>query len=240
VTVYDMQDTITPQHRAGTVDRTVTHGTPTIVAADDKRLAALERRIDSLNREINRLRARPSVRPASGGTPSPDRTNPGNSGTLATPTADATGAFNITPEDEAYFAAVQERIQYRRRIDGMAQNVMRRVERLATRGEIGALDEPTKEKLKLLVHGYVTSSDALANRYLRKPDADMKAKTNEERRDLMAAERDRLVEVARQELVPLVGAVDAEKVAKETIQSPWGLRYRNRTGAGGSPRRRNR
>jgi hypothetical protein len=210
------------------------------------RVGVLERQVSDLTRELARVRDRAAPGAAAGAgthgggahaSPGDGPARPAGSGSDDasdddydgfTPARDSGGSFVITSEDEAYFEAVQEKIQQRRRLDGMVNNTMRRVERLATRGEMGALTDNVRAQIEPIVREYVHLSDDMLQRYLRKPTGEIAALDQQQRRDRMDAERTVAVAQARDRLTPILGAVDAEKVAETVIQGNWGLRYRDR------------
>ncbi len=137
------------------------------------------------------------------------------------------GAFAITEKEEEYFLALKERVEHRQRIDGQTRSVMTRIERLASRGEIGALPQPTRERVETIVRGFVRAGEDLLVRYVRSPAPEIAALGAEQRRDAMMRERDDLVARAKAALEPVVGAADAAKMAEESLQNPWGLRGRD-------------
>ena len=212
-------------------------------AREAERMLTMERQIAELTTELKRLRDRPPQVikvPGEGSARVPDASSSGDgpyaggSGVLsgADHPRDAEGEFLLTDEDEALFLALQRRVQERQRIDGMTRNIIRRVERLASRGEIGALDDHKKAELEPIIQRYVVAGDHLVSRFVREPTEDIQSLTAEQRRDMIQNERDVLVEKAVLEMAPLLGDADALKVAEESLQNPWGLRFgRNRRGA---------
>jgi hypothetical protein len=213
--------------------------------AEAARVEALERQIAELGREVKRLRERP---PAALAAPAGVETD-----AAASPAAEpgdqlpsagaedllnaaarprgADGAFLLTEEDEALFLALQKKVQERQRIEGMTRNMMRRIERLSSRGEIAVLDEHKRAQLEPILQRFMIAGDQLVSRYVRDPSPDVSNLTTEQRRDMVQAERDVLVEKAVMEMAPLLGDADALKVAEESLQNPWGLRFgRSRRG----------
>jgi len=248
--VFELSAEVDGATRRAATDPAPNRGVSVAEAAESTRVQALENELAKLRGDVRGLRiqlenaervaeaarrAAGSNGGAEGGEPPAYGTLPEGGDPFADPERDASGEFVITDEAEAYFLAVQERVQRRRRIDGMVRNVMRRVERLATRGEIAALPADRMAEVEKTIRKYVLAGDDLVTSYVREPDATKQALTAEQRRDQLAAERTQLVEQAQRDLVPLVGEVDAVKVAEESLQNPWGLR-RDR-GLGGTGRR---
>jgi len=204
-------------------------------APDTARVEALERRTSGLLQEIERLRRRVAARPM---VAAPRSAEAGSSAgsedvrvadtegllTAARRDRDAGGKFILTEEDEELFLALEKRAQRRRRIDSTTRNVMRRIERLAQKGEIQAIPPTDTAKVEGVLKRYVEAGDDLISRYLREPSEDIRALSLNDRRAQLAAERDELVERAASELSSLVGAADATTVAETSLQSPWGRR----------------
>ncbi len=217
--------------------------------ADGARIEALERRLAALQLEYDAQKRRltilanaaeaasavprePGASPAEHGADGPPDPHAFASG--LNPRRGPDGAFEITREEEDYYIALKERVEVRTRIDQQTKSVMSRIERLAGRGEIGALPGPTRDRVEGIVRGFVAAGDDLVVRYLRSPSAEIAALGPEQRRDAMMRDRDELVQRAKSALEPVVGAADAAKVAEESLQNPWGLRGRD------SGERRNR
>ena len=205
---------------------------------DSIRVKELEGRVTTLQREIGHLRnsvraARNDAAAAVARRDDDDRDDrldgPSSDIVLTAPDRqkDGAGKFLISEEDEDFFIAIQDRVQRRRRIDGMTRNVMRRVDRLASRGEIQALPDDRREVVEKTIRKYVVAGDDLVTTYVRDPVERIRGMTSEERRDMLANERSDLVAAAQQDLVPLLGEIDAAKVAEQSLQSPWGGRRRN-------------
>ena len=144
------------------------------------------------------------------------------------------GTFQVTEQDMDYFLAVQRRVERKRRIAGMTRNVMRRIDRMADKGEISALSDDLRGKVEETIHSFVAEGDDLVTRYIRQPDAEVEAMSADERRERMTEVRDRIVAEAQRALEPLIGNQDAGIVAENSLQNPWGVRLR------GSKRRRDR
>jgi len=248
--VFKLSGEVDAASRRVATDSAPTRGVTVAEAGESARVLALESELAKVRGDVRGLRiqlenaeraaadaarrAAGSSAGAEGGEPAygalPEGGDP-----LAEHPRDEAGEFVITDEAEDYFLAVQERVQRRRRIDGMVRNVMRRVERLASRGEIAALPADRMAEVEKTIRKYVIAGDDLVTSYVREPDEAKQVLTAEQRRDQLAAERTQLVQQAQRDLVPLVGEVDAAKVAEESLQNPWGLR-RDR-GLGGTGRR---
>jgi len=231
------------------------------VAGDESdldRIVALESRTTELARANDQLRTRleeaeRSLRAAreafartlravqSGATPGD--TDPGAGDPNATGSGlnvggphefDEHGQPVVTAEDEEFFLAVQQRVERRRRIDGMTRNVMRRVDRLVDRGEIGRLTPDIRAAVEERVKRYVAAGDDLVTRYVRDPTPEIEGMSRDDRNRSMTEERDKLVADAQRELEPLVGDSDASMIADVSLQNPWGLRVsRDRAGNSG-------
>ena len=204
-------------------------------SADSGRIETLERHTSRLRQEVERLRrkvaVRPLVAPPPGATAAPaagseDARVPDTEGmlTAARRERDLDGKFVLTDEDEELFLALEKRAQRRRRIDSTTKNVMRRIDRMAQKGEIQAIPAQDNAKVKVVLRRYVEAGDDLISRYLREPSADIQALSLNDRRQQLAGDRDQLVEQAAAELSPLVGSTDATSVAEASLQSPWGRR----------------
>ncbi|MHC4134186.1 MAG: hypothetical protein ACYS0K_04295 [Planctomycetota bacterium] len=206
-----------------------------VESPDTARIEKLERHTSGLLQEIDRLRRKVAVRPVVAPRPSAetgpsagseDARVPDSEGllTAARRDRDPSGKFVLTDEDEELFLALEKRAQRRRRIESTTRNVMRRVERLAQKGEIQAISPTDNAKVEGVLRRYVEAGDDLISRYLREPSEDIKALSLNDRRQQLAGDRDQLVEQAALELAPLVGAADATTVAEASLQSPWGRR----------------
>ena len=219
----------------------------TAESSDTTRVEALERRTSGLRQEIERLRRQVAARPMVAAPRSADAGGPSAGAedvrvadtdgllTAARRDRDAAGNFVLTEADEELFLALEQRAQRRRRIESTTRNVMRRIERLAQKGEIQAIPPTDTAKVEGVLKRYVEAGDDLISRYLRKPSEDIRALSLNDRRAQLAAERDQLVEQAAAELGPLVGTADAVTVAETSLQSPWGRRpdrLGRRTGGG--------
>jgi hypothetical protein len=238
ITIYNLSDevgSLRQRAQTGAGRRAVAAEAP-----DMARVEALERRTSEILREIERLRRRVAARPLVVPAPSGEAdSSAGSEGarvpdtegllTAAGRDRDAGGKFVLTDEDEELFLALEKRAQRRRRIESTTKNVMRRIERLAQKGEIQAISPTDTEKVEGVLKRYVEAGDDLISRYLREPSADIRALSLTDRRAQLAAERDQLVEQAATELSSLVGTADANTVAEASLQSPWGRRT-NRLG----------
>jgi len=204
------------------------------IEALERRLAALQLEYDAQKRRLTILAnaaeaaaglpREPGAAPLGNGADGPPDP-PAFAGGLS-PRRGPDGSFEITREEEDYYLALKERVEIRTRIDTQTKSVMNRIERLAGRGEIGALPPPTRDRVEGIVRGFVAAGDDLVVRYLRAPSAEIAALSPEQRRDAMMRDRDELVQRAKIALEPVVGAADAAKVAEESLQNPWGLRSR--------------
>ncbi|MHC4224450.1 MAG: hypothetical protein ACYSUN_10710 [Planctomycetota bacterium] len=210
---------------------------------DPTRVASLEGQLADLSKQYMRLRKEwekerkagarlPSENRASGAPADdarlPDPEPRSYDGAPGEPQRDPDGAFLISDEEEEYFMAVQKRVERRRRIDGMTKNLMRRVERMVGAGEIQTLRSEDKNKLERIVRRYVVAGDDLVNRYVREQPDDVAALSSDDKRNALREGRDALSVQAQEELIPLLGAEDAAKVAEKTFQNPWGGRFGSR------------
>jgi len=212
-------------------------------ALDPARVDSLEGQLADLSKQYMRLRKewekerkasarlpsenRASGAPADDARP-PDREPRSYDGVPGEPQREPDGEFLISEEEEEYFMAVQKRVERRRRVDGMTRNLMRRVERMAGAGEIQTLQPESQKKLERIVRRYVVEGDDLVNRYVREPSGDAAALSSDDKRNALREGRDALSVQAQEELIPLLGAEDAAKVAEKTFQNPWGGRFSNR------------
>ncbi|MHC4548173.1 MAG: hypothetical protein ACYTEZ_05285 [Planctomycetota bacterium] len=204
---------------------------PVEPSPDAARISTLEERLARLTREVERagrpaaatppLAAREPVPPSTGEAPRP-RAEVDSALSASERPRDAEGRFVLTEQDEELFLALQQRAERRRRIDATTRNIMRRLDRMATKGDIQVLQD--REKVEAVLKNYITAGDDLVTRYLRQPPADIKALDPQERREQLGAERDRLVEQAQLDLEPLLGQQDAAAVAEASLQNPWGRR----------------
>ena len=211
--------------------------------ADAARISTLEMRLANLRSEVERLRKRKPASPpriespnaaASPGAEQPAGLEPEN----APRQRDAEGNFVISEEDEVYFVAVQKRVQYKQRIDGQTRNAMRRVDRLATRGEIGALAEQTRSDVGRIIRRFVVAADDTLGRYVRNPSEEIRSLSREQRTQKFRADREELVAQAQTALEPVLGVEDAGQVAQiaVTFNKKWG--YLLKQGADGGSRKR--
>ncbi|MGQ0613447.1 MAG: hypothetical protein ACT4PV_06915 [Planctomycetaceae bacterium] len=200
-------------------------------AAQADELRLLRRDVVSLKAQIadlERRRASEAERsPATSPDPAPGSGDPervaapDRASAPPAPERDAQGDWVITDEQVEYAAALQREVDRRRRQEGMARNVMRRIDSLAARGEIAAVQDQRRTEVEAIVKKYVARADDVVQRIARNPgDADA-ALTAEARRDLMQQERDQLAAAARQELVPLVGERDAGEIAENALISSY-------------------
>jgi hypothetical protein len=211
-----------------------------------ERLSVLERQLDELREEVVWLRREqetlrnarlatargareegaPSSAPVAERPPAASGEEAAIFGTDAQRGPD--GDFVITEEEEAYFMAIQRRVERRRRIDGLTRSLMRRVDRMATNGDIGALREETRREVERVVRDYVRAGEDIVARYVRNPAEDVKDLGSEEKREAMRAEREVVITSAQQALANVLGPQDAATVAEKTFQNPWGSRLKNR------------
>ncbi|MHC5044213.1 MAG: hypothetical protein ACYTGI_17770 [Planctomycetota bacterium] len=234
VTTYNLSDEVGSLRQrapAGSGRRAVAE-TP-----DSDRIQKLERDTSRLLQEVERLRRKVAARPLVVPAPSGESKSSGGSEDLGARVPDteslltagrrdrdAAGKFVLTDEDEELFLALEKRAQRRRRIESTTRNVMRRIERLAQKGDIQALAAQDKPKVEGVLKRYVEAGDDLITRYLREPTDDIKALSINDRRQQLSVDRDQLVEQAALELAPLLGSTDATAVAEASLQSPWGRR----------------
>ena len=100
---------------------------------------------------------------------------------------------------------------------------MRRVDRLATRGEIGALTEQTRSDVGRIIRRFVVAADDTLGRYVRNPSEEIRSLSREQRTQKFRADREELVAQAQTALDPLLGVEDAAKVAQiaVTFNKDW-------------------
>jgi len=145
---------------------------------------------------------------------------------LSEPERNPDGEFDISQQDEEFFLAVQKRIEKKRRVSGLTRNVMRRIDRMADKGEIGNVDDETRLEIEQTVRSFVAAGDDIVTRYIREPTEELRLMDSEKRRDEMSDARDKLVAEAQRALTPVLGDVDAAAVAQASLQNPWGVRLR--------------
>ena len=136
----------------------------------------------------------------------------------------------VTPEDEAWYTAVKESVDRKRRIQGQLTNTMRRIDRLATSGAIVALPDNQRADVEKVVLDYVTAADDLLTRYVRKPTDELKALPAAQRREAMNKDRDEIVREAELALAPLLGDADTQTIVERTLRSRRTWRGSNRFG----------
>jgi hypothetical protein len=140
------------------------------------------------------------------------------------------GDFQITAEEEAYFMAIQRRVERRRRIDGLTRSLLRRVDRMVTNGEIGELRAETRRDVERAIRDYVSAGEDIVARYVRQPSEEVAQLSSDEKREAMRIEREAVITSARQALANVLGPQDASAVSEKTFQNPWGSRLKNRRG----------
>jgi hypothetical protein len=183
------------------------------------RLGRTEKELRAARAEISRLR-----RGSGEGTDGPLPEDTGDARPfLDDPSRDEAGEFDITEEDEEYFVAIQKRIERKRRVTGLTRNVMRRIDRMVEKGEIGTVDASVRAEIEQTVRSFVAAGDDIVTRYVREP---VETLSPDERKNRMSDERDKLVAEAQAALTPLVGEQDAVAVAQASLQNPWGVRMR--------------
>jgi len=201
-------------------------------AARSARLTGLERgqarltsEIKDLKRRLERIlslqarRSAPAPVGASGnGSPLPPDS------VAVGPKRDLLGNFIVAPEDEEYFMAVQKRVERRRRIDGMTRNLMRRIDRMEQNGDITALDPGVREKVETALRRYVVGGDDLVTKWVREPGEEIRAMSQQQRREEMGAERATIAEEAQRALEASLGPELAQKIGERVLQSSWGVR----------------
>jgi len=237
ISVWNLRDSANSSSSRVTVPaRTVPVRDPVAEARE----AELERRIGQLQDEVatlrRELRSRPdpaaSASPGNGGGPGDGEPGGWNDYPPIDPSGryprDANGDFLVTPEDVAYFTEVQQRVERRRRVEGMIRGVMLRVDRLEKRGEIRPLPDDRRREVEDVIRKYVAKGDDLLTRYVRSPDEELRSLSPEQRRDELATARSDIVAAAQSALEPILGVEDAAKVAEESLQRPWGLRGASR------------
>jgi len=192
----------------------------------DKRIMTLMEEIASLKRE---LQSRPAVPVAS---PPSDVAGGGGPGEGGPPPLapspgvrqrDLNGELVITEEDVELFQKVQEHVLRQQAVDNQTRSVMLRVDRMGGRGDIVPLTGDHRREVEAVLRKYVASGHDLTGRYLRSPDPDIEELDTEQRRERLMQGRTELVAQARRELEPMVGVEDAQKIAEEALQRPWGL-----------------
>jgi hypothetical protein len=239
IVVVDLSGEISDRRldRPGSIGSRTGSGEP---AVRPEEMAKLESRLGDLARQSNRLverlgRTEKDLRAARaevsrlrrGSADGTDGPLPEESGDarpfLDGPTRNEAGEFDITEEDEEYFAAIQKRIERKRRVTGLTRNVMRRIDRMVDKGEIGTVDESVRAEIEQTVRSFVASGDDIVTRYVRNP---VETLSPDERKTRMSDERDKLVAEAQSALTPLIGEQDAALVAQASLQNPWGVRLR--------------
>jgi hypothetical protein len=141
--------------------------------------------------------------------------------------------FAVTAEDEAWYTAVKEAVDRKRRIKGQLTNTMRRIDRLASSGAINPVPATERAGVEKIVLNYVTAADDLLTRYVRKPSEELKALAGDQRREAMRKDRDEIVKEAERELLPILGDVDTQTIVERTLRSRRSWRGNERMGLGG-------
>ena len=196
------------------------------------RIDSLDQRFSQLLNEMKVLRRRSAAAPPRVAAPSnvdrpaaPPALAAGGGFLNATDRVrDGNGEFMLTEADEELFLALQQRAQRRQRIESTTKGVMRRIDRMADKGEMAAIPEADRANVRAVIKRYVASGEDMMRHYVRQPSEATRLLTFEERRTQYGAERDELVAQATLELAPLLGEADAAKAAEAGLQSPWGRR----------------
>ena len=136
------------------------------------------------------------------------------------------GEFVITEEEMGYFRAVQAKIDRQRRIDGQTRNYLRRIDSLVQRSEIAEIPEKKRGELETVLRKFVTLNDDLVTTYVRQPTAAVRNLPDDEKREQLAAEREKFSERAKRALEEILPPEDVAKVAERVFTNPWGLRPR--------------
>jgi hypothetical protein len=227
VAVLNLSDQVSTASRRGTVVARKGAEEP---ALNRDEIEKLLRQIDKLSRDLQTVRgeqrktaAALARRLARG---DGDSIGTGNGGGRIDNDPDSPGSpapglprGEVSEEDEAWYTAVKESVDRKRRINGQLTNTMRRIERLAASGAINVLPEDQKADIEKIVLNYVTSADDLLTRYVRKPSEALKALPGEQRREAMKKDRDDIVKEAELALAPLLGDADTETVVERTLRS---------------------
>jgi hypothetical protein len=200
-------------------------------------VSTLEARIDSLLKQIEELRKeqRNTVsllsRTPTTSTKSTERipaevtTEPGLAGAER-----HAGDIRVTEQDEAFYLAVKESVDRKRRIEAQVDNTMRRIDRLAEQNAIQPVEGEARRKVERAIVKYTAAADDLLTRYFRKPNDQLKAMPVDQRREAVRSERDTIVATATQELTAAVGQADAEVIHEKLLKN---VRRIQRTAADG-------
>lgn len=194
-----------------------------------ERMQRLEREIDRLQSELDRVGREPAGGREAGGAEVPAQAPAAEPKEPFVPEKDAAGDWIITPEAEEYFIALQQRADRRRRVDAMARASMRRIDALVSKNEIAALREETRTQIDAVVRRYAAATDDVYQKYFRDPQEEPAGMTGEERREAIRRDRDALFAQALRDLEPIVGGNDAKRIAESSFQIGGG-RARNAIG----------
>jgi len=228
VALFNLDDKVSLSTRrvGGSGSRTVAVEDPGTAAHIEK----LEGRIDRLLKEVEGLRrrqrqnstalARAAARGRGGskGTDGDTKRVEEDPDSLSRPARDAEGVA-VSVADEAWYVAVKDSVDRKRRISGQLANMMRRIDRLGESSTIQSVPQHQRAAVEKVLRRFVTSNDDLLTQYLRKPSAELSALTATQRRDALNEERERVVTLAQQALEPLLGAEDTATVVDRTLKS---------------------
>jgi hypothetical protein len=200
---------------------------------ENERMQRLERELSRLQSELDRVRReRPAeAAPAAPGTEGSAAPPPPPPGEFLAPRRGSDGEWEVPQETEDYFLFLQQRAQRRQRIDAATLASMRRLDRMAQNGEIAAIAGETRRQVEAVVRRHAALSDEVVQRYFRDAEEEGTAVTGEARRDAIRKEREALVASAQRELEPILGGVDAKKIAESALSGGIG-RFRGGTGVG--------
>ena len=193
------------------------------VQAENRRLKRDFSDLKSRVSELQRLMAMRSV-DSPGTNTAPVTTGEGRD--VPTGTRDEAGNWVISEEEMEYFRAVQTKIDRRRRITGQTRNYMRRIESLVSRNEIAEISDEKKAQVETVLNKFVTLNDDLVTAYVRQPTEAVKGLDDTERREQLAAERQKYSDRAKRALEEILPPEDVAKVSERVFTNPWGLRPR--------------
>lgn len=236
VMLFQLQDDVDAQSRSRPSSSS---RTPAPQGADPELVAKLDRDVSALLRQIDELRAqhretvRAIARGATAGRPkgSDDTRIPSAKEELVRSTRRADG-IAVTERDEAFYIAVKDSVDRKRRIKGLFETTMRRFDRLAANGTFQAVEGEDRKRVEAAILKYVTGSDSMLTRYFRRPNEQIKALPVEQRREAVNAERDTIAAQAQMDLAVVLGPDQAQIVADKLLKTvrrlPGGNRIRRR------------
>ena len=118
---------------------------------DAGRIDSLDQRLSQLLNEVKVLRRRRAAAPPRAAAPSgadrpaapPALASGGGFLTASERVRDSNGEFMLTEADEELFLALQQRAQRRQRVESTTRGVMRRLDRMAEKGEMASIPRRT-------------------------------------------------------------------------------------------------